>query len=1517
MRRLINVLMVFLILISVIPSKTMKAAETQLNVISGVSSSAYSSSYTCSKAYDNNTETLWISEYTAPEKSSSEYLNLEVGASSVTKVVLTPRADGIGYPLQFRFQTSCDGVNFVDIPGSAVDVSGIPINSIKTAQTYTFSQAVLTKYIRLYVTKKGVDGWDVVQLVEMMVYGESASAWTDETVFSENFSSNLSAWTAVSGVWSVENGELSQSDIGTDRQLTVNGTFNQNRIRIESTFQFITDVGSAEIMFRRAGGLDHNSIKLDAANNKISIWLNGKNFSNSYPINAATVYTVKVELNGSNIKFYINNVVVLERDDNPNPETGNIIGLNSSGAHIHFDNFTVKTINNWDRQWSTLISSSKIEKKGADRLYYANYQYPYIGLAGTTMFAGPNGFTTPNPPNMDLTLNSVNHSPLLLYDYWWDGTTRISPFGFQGGYGQLMSGTSIEDGIVNGDNFSQILDVGTGVLTTELNITVKDKTFNTKRTQFINPQGVLVYKIEDSNTNDYFKLKIFKTNDIKYNISYFIKPNGLLAKISYGTPTKYAYLSVVCSGTVLNTDLTNGIITCSKGTSLAPLYFYIAPSSSLNESDAGTAAYNRALTASGAGYAVNLINTTSWWNEYYMKSSINIPDLGSAKWYVRSLYYNAVAIAGSRIPPGCYATNPAGFFGNVCPEYDLVFSQLALLYSNHSDTSKSITDWLEAILPKVEELATNSYYNYPSWSAKYATLMGYDGTPVQDEGLEKSWVSDFAGANVALMELSQALFTNSDITKAKEILHKVTTAIVSHQQYFSNINGYAHSGVWSPTTENFNNYMQGSSTENFGAIWAIKMCQKYGVSTPEWDAMLPQIYMPWTKNASLGADSLYNGIFSDPAWVGSVEFFPSYWLTTLGETATRAKSNYASVIKSENFDYFFNRGWASAVASKLNLADYSKKYLSMLLNKDSLSDDTNFIECNSANSYNVEDYKRSLELGAHGAYIMAMDQMLLNSDSDTTLKIFPSMSKEWETLGTSFWQLQATGGLAVSGSYTKSGTTATINNTSMTSSGTRDVLIRVPAGTTSAVDSNSGAVVGIVDGNFAKVTITLSPNETKVINIVPSFSGSGLTSFTKEFPENNSIGVTNTNPIFSWQSSNTASSYTLVISTNSDLSSPIYNVNVGNTTFHKTSLELLTGVRYYWKVTANCNSVKLDSSGENWKFISAGRAESDYFSGNWINPKWNARGNCSVVSDKLKINIPASSNDTSNMILQSVEINDFTIMTKLDFKPTSNYLQAGLIIYQDDANYIKLSREFNATNRYELSGPYVSGGVIVNDSIKTETAYLKLVKSGNNYTSYQSSDGYNWLQIGGVATATLTSPKIGLFGSSWSGSSAVAFADWVYINETCSSVLLSAPPVSFDYYNVSDDKIITNVDPNTLKNTFVNDSRITVRNDTSLSIKKGTTILNFYDRVSTGTTVDVNVSSVFLERYTIIIYGDVNGDGSILVDDLAKIKQHLLKSSLLSGLYKSAGDLSKKGNISISDLLSIKKHILGIKLIYQ
>ncbi len=68
---------------------------------------------------------------------------------------------------------------------------------------------------------------------------------------------------------------------------------------------------------------------------------------------------------------------------------------------------------------------------------------------------------------------------------------------------------------------------------------------------------------------------------------------------------------------------------------------------------------------------------------------------------------------------------------------------------------------------------------------------------------------------------------------------------------------------------------------------------------------------------------------------------------------------------------------------------------------------------------------------------------------------------------------------------------------------------------------------------------------------------------------------------------------------------------------------------------------------------------------------------------------------------------------------------------------------------------------------------------------------------------------------------------------------------------------------------------------------------------------------------TVVLYGDVSGDGKISILDLLQLQKHILGSSKLTGASMEAADPSKDGKITILDLLKVQKHILGSSNISQ
>lgn len=104
---------------------------------------------------------------------------------------------------------------------------------------------------------------------------------------------------------------------------------------------------------------------------------------------------------------------------------------------------------------------------------------------------------------------------------------------------------------------------------------------------------------------------------------------------------------------------------------------------------------------------------------------------------------------------------------------------------------------------------------------------------------------------------------------------------------------------------------------------------------------------------------------------------------------------------------------------------------------------------------------------------------------------------------------------------------------------------------------------------------------------------------------------------------------------------------------------------------------------------------------------------------------------------------------------------------------------------------------------------------------------------------------------------------------------------------------------------------------------KGETIEN-KQLVGTGAkikiirTTQTNNKTETLAEYTVVLYGDVNGDGKINSVDLLVLQRHILEIQTIDEIFQKAGNINKNGRKPTSvDLLLIQRHILGLQIINQ
>ena len=93
-----------------------------------------------------------------PTADSTETVSLDLGSVvRVEGVALTPRAKGYGFPVDFRLQTSDNGVDWSDVPGQRYH--GFPRPVTTSEVRLEFDTPVAARFVRLVATKLGVDDY--------------------------------------------------------------------------------------------------------------------------------------------------------------------------------------------------------------------------------------------------------------------------------------------------------------------------------------------------------------------------------------------------------------------------------------------------------------------------------------------------------------------------------------------------------------------------------------------------------------------------------------------------------------------------------------------------------------------------------------------------------------------------------------------------------------------------------------------------------------------------------------------------------------------------------------------------------------------------------------------------------------------------------------------------------------------------------------------------------------------------------------------------------------------------------------------------------------------------------------------------------------------------------------------------------------------------------------------------------------------------------------------------------------
>jgi len=132
-----------------------------------------------------------------------------------------------------------------------------------------------------------------------------------------------------------------------------------------------------------------------------------------------------------------------------------------------------------------------------------------------------------------------------------------------------------------------------------------------------------------------------------------------------------------------------------------------------------------------------------------------------------------------------------------------------------------------------------------------------------------------------------------------------------------------------------------------------------------------------------------------------------------------------------------------------------------------------------------------------------------------------------------------------------------------------------------------------------------------------------------------------------------------------------------------------------------------------------------------------------------------AANNARNLLLQDIPTGDFDIETRVLFTPSENFQMAGLLLYQDDDNFLMLGRAYCGVPmpvcvgngiyfNVEERGVSVGPGMPMS-TVSTGEAYLLVARRGDVYTCYVYEDGQEWTLVGQhTASASFRPTKIGL-----------------------------------------------------------------------------------------------------------------------------------------------------------------------------
>ncbi len=241
---------------------------------------------------------------------------------------------------------------------------------------------------------------------------------------------------------------------------------------------------------------------------------------------------------------------------------------------------------------------------------------------------------------------------------------------------------------------------------------------------------------------------------------------------------------------------------------------------------------------------------------------------------------------------------------------------------------------------------------------------------------------------------------------------------------------------------------------------------------------------------------------------------------------------------------------------------------------------------------------------------------------------------------------------------------------------------------------------------------------------------------------------------------------------------------------------LIPGTTYHFQITTT-DSTENSRNSANIIFTTIGSVvagpQSDDFNTATLDARWatvDPLGDNSVAltGSQVALNIVGgqphdvwSSGNDSLRLMQDVVDQDFVAEVKFDSLPTQQYQLQGILVEQDNGNFLRFDYFSDGTNLRIFSASFVNGvpTTRVNSTVSLGAPmYLRVARGGNTWTLLYSGDGQNWTTAVSYGHS-LQVNSIGVFAGNAGGAGSPAYTALVdyFVTDATPPVADVTPPV--------------------------------------------------------------------------------------------------------------------------------------------